>query len=583
MQEENNQTQNTPKEFEQPIEDYWNPAERFGIDANGNENIKSHDFVGCGMTATIRGSAITDRRDYDYLLSIYARGNMNNVLEAALSFPERGMVEQSHQHFVITLKENKNMRIPEAIKLPSGKMVMIYNRPLTQYSQETKDIAKLIDYMEKNGEKCLYKFKAPDFDKYIGKSKRIVWSKHVENALAMPTLKQAADYLKGVDIKKWMDDKKKFMSEYVQQHEREMQLRATYKPDLLPFKDLPETKQIMDWVKRASVNNRKRNGILFVVGPTKTGKTEFVIQNVYRKYDSFLMRGNYLWDKYDSEHEGFKFLIFDDVHPEMQMVKDIKALTSTKNVKTQMNIKYSYAMVTSLPCIILMNENNYDQYWRLIGYAKETEWYKRNSLIIKIDDFLYPLKSELRKAEIEKRKELRNNNQEDMSEHSIENFDDDKTEEVQQENEEQEEHENENSFEKQEKKPKEKIPYERKTKHSFRSRVKHLLKRMNKDDDQIEQFMDEMDEIGLNDIEDKEAIEYGFNTDDDIEDHPSLEEEIEGEKARKQMFEMKNNQHPADEYVDEEVEEDDSYNGLPPSTRNFTGGHYVDEDGIIHD
>ena len=106
---------------------------------------------------------------------------------------------------------------------------------------------------------------------------------------------------------------------------------------------------------------------------------------------------------------------------------------------------------------------------------------------------------------------------------------------------------------------------------------------MNKDDDQIEQFMDEMDEIGLNDIEDKEAIEYGFNTDDDIEDHPSLEEEIEGEKARKQMFEMKNNQHPADEYVDEEVEEDDPYNGLPPSTRNFTGGHYVDEDGIIHD
>lgn len=580
MEEENIQIQQL-SEFEEPIEDYWNAAERFGIDANGNENIKSHDFVGSGMTATIKGSPITDKRDIDYLLSIYARGSMNNVLEAALSFPEKGMVEQSHQHFVITLKENKNMRIPEALKLPSGKMVMIYNRPLTQYSQETKDIEKLIDYMEKKGEKCVYHYKAPDFDKHLGKSKRISWSKHVENALGMPTLKQASDYLKGIDTQKWIDKKKGIISEYQQKHEREIQLRATYKPDLLPFKELPETEQIMNWVKTASANNRRRNGILFIVGPTKTGKTEFIIQNVYRKYDSFLMRGNYMWDKFDSEHEGLKFLIFDDVHPEMQMIKDIKSLTSTKKVPTQMNVKYSFAVVKSCPCIILMNENNYNQYWKLIGYANETEWYKRNSVIIKIEELLYPLKSELRRKEIEKKKELRKNNQEDMSEHSIENFDDDKTEEVQQdeENEEQEEVEKEIETEK---KPKEKISYEKKSKHSFRSRVKHLLKRMNKDEVEIEQFLDEMDEIGVNDLEDKEAIEYGFNSIDDVNEHPSLEEEIEGEKARKQMASIPPQFNDVEQIDDEEIEEDDPY-GLPPSTVSYNGGHYVDEDGIIHD
>lgn len=561
MQQEINQ----PTEFEEPIEDYWNPGERFGIDANGNEKIKSHDFIGYGMTATIKGSPVTEKRDIDYILAIYAKGNMNEVLEAAISYPEKGKIEQSHQHLAVTLKNAKNLVLPEALKLPSGKMIMIYNKPLTQYSQDTKDISKLIAYMEKDGEKCIYHYKAQDFDKYIGKTKRIPWARHVENALGMPTLKQAADYLRGIDAQKWIDKKKGFIAEYQQKHERENQLKATYKPDLLPFKDLPETKQIIDWVQRASINNRKRNGVLFIVGPTKTGKTEFVIQNVYRKYDSFLMRGNYMWDKFDSEHDGLKFLIFDDVHPEMQMVKDIKALTSTKKIPTQMNVKYGYAVVKSCPCIILMNENNYEQYWRLIGYAKETEWYKRNSLIVKIDDFLYPLKSELRKMEIEKRKELRNNNQEDMSEHSIENFDDDKTEEVQQddENEEQEEIEKENENEK---KPKENKPYERKTKHSFRSRVKHLLRRMNKDDEQIEQFMDEMDEIGLNDIEDKEAIEYGFNTDDDVEDHPSLEEEIEGEKARKQLADLKNNPQQEEEYDDEEPEE---FDGLPPSTAGY--------------
>ena len=171
----------------------------------------------------------------------------------------------------------------------------------------------------------------------------------------------------------------------------------------------------------------------------------------------------------------------------------------------------------------------------------------------------------MRKAQIEKRKELRNNNQEEMSEHSIENFDDDKTEEVQQDEENEEQEEVEKEIQK-EKKPKEKVPYERKTKHSFRSRVKHLLKRMNKDDDQIEQFMDEMDEIGLEDVEDKEAIEYGFNTDDDVNDHPSLEEEIEGEKARKQLADLKNNPQPEEEYDDEEP---DDYDGLPPSTQGY--------------
>lgn len=272
-----------------------------------------------------------------------------------------------------------------------------------------------------------------------------------------------------------------------------------------------------------------------------------------------------MWDKFDSEHEGLKFLIFDDVHPEMQMVKDIKALTSTKKVPTQMNIKYGFAVVKSCPCIILMNENNYNQYWKLIGYANETEWYRRNSVIVKIEDFLYPLKSELRKMEIEKRKELRNNNQEDMSEHSIENFDDDKTEEVEQDEENDEQEEIEKPVDN-EKKPKKDEPYERQTKHSFRSRVKHLLKRMNKDDEQIEQFMDEMDEIGLGDLEDKEAIEYGFNTDDDVEDHPSLEEEIEGEKARKQLANMNNPQTQVEEYDDEEPDE---FDGLPPATSGY--------------
>lgn len=564
MEEENNQ----PKEFEQPEEDYWNPAERFGIDANGNEQIRTHDLITGGTTVFIEGSPVTEQRDIDYLLNIFSGRDMNNILEAAISQPETGHIQGTHQHMAILLKENKRIKAPEGVILPSGKRVMLFTNQMTLYSQETKDISKLIEYMEKDKKPCIYHYTAPDADK-IKKGKRITWSQAIKNALEMQDLRIAESYLLDHSADKFLTARKNFESQYLKKHEREIQLRATYKPDLLPFKELPETEQIMNWVKAASVNNRKRNGILFIVGPTKTGKTEFVIQNVYRKYNSFLMRGNYMWDKFDSNQKDLKFLIFDDVHPEMQMIKDIKALTSTKKIPTQMNVKYGYAVVKSCPCIILMNENNYENYWKLVGYAKETDWYKRNCVIIKIEEFLYPLKSELRRAQIEKRKELRNNNQEDMSEHSIENFDDDKTEEVQQDEENEEQEEVEKEIEN-EKKPKEKTPYERKTKHSFRSRVKHLLKRMNKDDEQIEQFMDEMDEIGLKDLEDKEAIEYGFNSIDDIDKNPSLEEEIEGEKARKQLEDLKNNPQPEEEYDDEEP---DDYDGLPPSTQGYVSQH----------
>lgn len=558
MQEENKIE--IPKDLEIPDEDYWNPGERFGIDANGNETIKSYGFTTSGLVATIRGSPVTEKQDMDFLFNIFAARNMNNVAEIALSAPEHGTTEQSHQHLAVLLKENKKVVIPQAVKLPSGKMIMIYANQMTTYSQETKDIVKLIEYMEKE-KPCIHHYTAPDAKNSARKSKKVAWDTAIKEAINMPTLASAERYLFDHSASDYLRQQKTFQAMYMRKHERENQMKETYNPNLLPFKDLPETQQIMDWVNRASVNNRKRNGILFIVGPTKTGKTEFIIQNVYRKYHSFLMRGNYLWDKYDSTDRHIKFLIFDDVDPTMQMVRDIKALTSTKNTPTQMNIKYGFAVVKSAPCIILMNENNYEKYWKDIGYAKETDWYRKNSVIIKIEDFLYPLKSELRKMEIEKRKELRNNNQEDMSEHSIENFDDDKTEEIQQDEEQEEVKKEINN----EKKPKEKTPYERKSKHSFRSRVKHLLKRMNKDDEQIEQFMDEMDEIGLNDIEDKEAIEYGFNTDDDVEDHPSLEEEIEGEKARKQLANI-NNPQPEEEYEDEEPDE---FNGLPPATSGY--------------
>lgn len=562
MEEENNQ----PKEFEQPEEDYWNPAERFGIDANGNEQIRTHDFITGGTTIFIEGSPVTDKQDIDYLLNIFSGRDMNNILEAAISQPETGHVQGSHQHMAVLLKENKRIKAPEALTLPSGKKIMLFTNQMTLYSQETKDITKLIEYMEKNDKPCIYHYTAPDADK-VKRGKRIPWSQAIKNALEMGDMRLAESYLLDHSADKFLTTRKNFESQYLKKHEREIQMRATYKPDLLPFKELEETKQIMDWVKLASANNRKRNGVLFIVGPTKTGKTEFIIQNVYRKYNSFLMRGNYMWDKFDSNQKDLKFLIFDDVHPEMQMVKDIKALTSTKKIPTQMNIKYGFAVVKSCPCIILMNENNYNNYWKLVSYAKETDWYKRNSFIVKIEELLYPLKSELRKMEIEKRKELRNNNQEDMSEHSIE-FDD-KSDETQEENNDSEQEEIENNPNN-EKKPKEKIPYEKKTKHSFRSRVKHLLKRMNKDDDQIEQFLDEMDEIGLEDLEDKEAIEYGFNDEDDIDNNQSLVEEIEGEKARKQLANIKNKPKIIEMPDDETNEEVEDYDELPPSTIGYS-------------
>ena len=174
------------------------------------------------------------------------------------------------------------------------------------------------------------------------------------------------------------------------------------------------------------------------------------------------------------------------------------------------------------------------------------------------------------------------NNQQDMSENSITDFEDNEQNkpEEQQEEEEAEEIEKE---ENNEKKPKEKIPYQRKNKHSFRSRVKHLLKRMNKDDVEIEQFMDEMDEIAVKDLEDKEAIEYGWLTNDEMDEHPSLEEEIEGERAREKRLEEKMNPQPLYDDDNEEVDDDDQFSGLPPSTSQQYHATFEGEDGVLYD
>ncbi|EMD46294.1 Hypothetical protein EHI5A_171540 [Entamoeba histolytica KU27] len=168
---------------------------------------------------------------------------------------------------------------------------------------------------------------------------------------------------------------------------------------------MPEVQTIRKWLKCAA-GNKYRMGNLFIVGPTKTGKTEFAIQEIFLKYNTFMLRGDSLFDAYDDE-QNYKFILFDDINYDKNLIRLIKAVTSTIDKKTMVNIKYSKAIVTARPCIHLLNQREYEGVVELMKYNGGYNWWKRNSLTVFIDKKLYkdPEESEKDSEDMEKREE----------------------------------------------------------------------------------------------------------------------------------------------------------------------------------
>ena len=254
-----------------------------------------------------------------------------------------------------------------------------------------------------------------------------------------------------------------------------------------------------------------------------------------------------------------------------EALEGIKALTSGINIPTNINVKYSMAFVKCRPCIHILNNHEYEKFKRIAATHGGMAWWGRNSKTVEIPKPIFKLDSEI----LQEKMELENT----MSENSI------NVEENEYENEQQEEEEEEKTEENQEKKPKE---YTRQNKHSFRSRFKHALRYSGMEEDDIQELLRTFDEKRLKGLKEKEKIEYGFEDEDDIENHPSIQEEHMLDNIQKPINEdMLSQKTPfekrLEDYDNDDYESEDAYgNDLPPSTRYFNTGHEA-PDGIIYD
>ena len=125
-----------------------------------------------------------------------------------------------------------------------------------------------------------------------------------------------------------------------------------------------------------------------------------------------------------------------------------------------------------------------------------------------------------------------------------------------------------------------------------------MLRQLDFDEDTVQETMEKYDNRKFELTHKKEGIEYGFDEYDDLEDHPSMQEEqaFENlEELKKQAQEdqqrqeeltkqtrtrrKKKNYEPVYEAEDDDYDEDDD---LPPSTRYYNTGREA-PDGIIYD
>ena len=541
-------------------------------------------MVSKGFHIELRGSPITDKEDIEYIRHIFsARDPDANCARFVLSGPEGGRpAADSHQHGVVQLKSPKRVRYQHILTLPSGKKTMVYAVALTEYSQATGDIENLLDYIKKHDTEIIYDtqnqelLRQSEQDNKKGRMERI-WSE----ALQQYPMEAALKTLKLMGPRQYSKEVKDFGLQWQKKWNRQVWLDATFKENLKPWHDDGSITEIQEWVRRNSPN-KVRGGNLFIVGPSKTGKSEYIIQEVCRKYNSYYIKGKFDWTNYNNE-ENYKFYVFDDVMYDKEALEGIKALTSGINIPTNINVKYSMAFVKCRPCIHILNDHEYEKFRRMAFNHGGMAWWGKNSRTVFVTKPLFKLDSEI----LQEKMDLENT----MSENSVEIEDDDTQVEEQDkqhpvEHEDDEENEEQEDEENPEKTPK---LYTRQKKHSFRSRFKHALRYTGMEEDDVQELMQKFDERRLKKLREKEKIEYGFEDEDDDENNQSVQEE----QAFEQLDDLRKHadfvedepDHPdrrqLDDYEEDEYEEEDNPD-LPPSTRYYNTGRPA-PDGIIYD
>ncbi|EDR24039.1 hypothetical protein EDI_089550 [Entamoeba dispar SAW760] len=310
-------------------------------------------------------------------------GPTNNLQYAHISPVERDEINPNpHQHLLIVMKRPKSFNARPLFNHKDGTQQKFWYSCVNSYTSRTGDFSAIIKYITKKGE-GLHEGNANTKDEL-----KQTWINALNDMDSYHDYKELEKNLMEINAEKYIQQEGKIKSRWMRKNSRRIDMENYTKENLLPWKEeLEEVKNIRKWIKCAS-GNKFRMGNLFIVGPTKTGKTEFAIQEIFMKYNTFMLRGDSLFDTYDDEQQ-YKFIIFDDINYDKNLLRLIKALTSAINKKTMVNVKYSKAVVTARPCVHLLNYKEYEAVLNLMKFNGGYSWWRRNSMTIFLDQKIY--------------------------------------------------------------------------------------------------------------------------------------------------------------------------------------------------
>ena len=370
------------------VEDY--------VKKGGRVNRVNHRFL-----FFISGAKpLTDRADMEALSNMFCK-NRTNIKYIEIGTPEQGNSQLYHQHCLIILDENFRFYRRPTFIAKDGTVYTICFTNANNYTVKTGDLNYYLKYMRKNGTEDNKPYLFFDNGFIDKKTMNQETAKHKPSydqdlitAAEMDDIQDAINYLRDRHPARFIKDENNFKNIWYGKHADELQRQALYKPGLKPFKEELEAIQgIRAFVNKTIIHPNWRTGNLFIVGPSKLGKTEFIIQEIYLKYPCFMIHGDFDFSGYNEEKD-YKFIIFDDVnYMRADNLERIRSLTSTVNHQILINIKYGKKLVKSRPIIHIVNKHQYDNIQYTIWRSGSGDWWRQNSTVVEVTEPLFDKKA----------------------------------------------------------------------------------------------------------------------------------------------------------------------------------------------
>ncbi|GAB1223942.1 hypothetical protein ENUP19_0166G0038 [Entamoeba nuttalli] len=303
------------------------------------------------------------------------RNNKSKIDYMAMSRTEEG--DNRHAHVFFKLEEPVKINKKPFINVNGIEYKLTFT-PVTEHPSFDGSFINIIKYLKKQGTKHEVKSLFEEWGNKPAARGRLS-TEEIHKALRLPTLKEAEAYLGDKNMLSYLNVRSKFKELYRERHANDRNERIKIK--LLPWdEENALIKNARAWLRIVKNGKIKRTKMLVLLGETRIGKSEFVIDLLKdTKVQEF--RGKVMFDGKDN-NANYEVRLFDDANIAALDWFEFKSIVSTNGEVVTMNVKYDHADVTSLPTIVVLNTKNWDILKRIAKEKGDLDWLEQNSTIL---------------------------------------------------------------------------------------------------------------------------------------------------------------------------------------------------------